>query len=162
MNLSLNNLQCKKCFNIWMIWMVVTHLLPLCFQRTAAAPLIQSGPLDTQPWTEPRTSMSSSSEADPSYENVDINQPRGSSSIPRGEQGSRDNQGVDTIYSIPITPASHVKFESSQNRAGHTDSETASTPDTAAEVQEQGGEQTETVYTLLQMPKNSQPHPEET
>lgn len=131
------------------LMMIVKHLLLPPFQQTATAPLILSGPLDTQPQTEPRTSTSSSSEAEPSYENVDIDQPRGSSSIPRGEQGSRDNQGVDTVYSIPIAPASRVKYENSKE---------ASTPETPAKVQEQ----TETVYTLLQMPKSSQPPPEET
>ncbi|XP_024866612.1 uncharacterized protein LOC108248451 isoform X2 [Kryptolebias marmoratus] len=132
--------------------------------NTSAALLIQSGPLETQTHSEPRVSTSSSSEAEPSYENVDMTQPRGGSSITRGEPGSWDIQGVDTVYSIPTATASCVKYSSSKGRAGNMSNEKALTSESATEDKEQRVPQIDTVYTVLQLPKNvtSQPHPDNT
>ncbi|XP_043954185.1 uncharacterized protein LOC122820680 [Gambusia affinis] len=76
-------------------------------EATSVAQLIQSGPLEAQQLSEPRASTSSS-EADPSYENVEANQPI-EIGVPRLEQVIGDSQGVETEYSVPRKAASCVQ-----------------------------------------------------
>lgn len=122
-------------------------------QETSAAQLIQSGPLETQPPSEPRVSTSSS-EADPSYENVETSQPR-ENSIPRNEQVFSESLMVDTVYSIPKKPASCIKSDKRNNPLANGKTQETLTSGSANVNEEQKLTQIESVYSVLQMPKNS-------
>ncbi|KAF7229937.1 uncharacterized protein [Nothobranchius furzeri] len=121
-------------------------------QGTSSALLIENGQLERQPRSGPRTSTSSSgSEADPSYENVDT-PGLGGSIVPGEGQDFREGQRADTIYSIPQAPVSRVKFERSKDTSVNKDEQTTS--ESATQNQDQSLTQADTVYTMLQMPKN--------
>ncbi|XP_006805542.1 uncharacterized protein LOC102799653 [Neolamprologus brichardi] len=99
---------------------------------------IQSQPISTLPSSQSRASTaSSSSDADPAYENADILQYSQTSS-PRQESHT-----VDTIYTLP-----GVKASSAGNNTQNT-SETAT-----VEEAQQRPTQVDTVYSVLQKPKN--------
>ncbi|PWA28842.1 hypothetical protein CCH79_00012821, partial [Gambusia affinis] len=119
-------------------------------EATSVAQLIQSGPLEAQQLSEPRASTSSS-EADPSYENVEANQPR-EIGVPRLEQVISDSQGVDTEYSVPRKAASCVQRDKKR------DENTQKTPASGrvSVNTDQSSTQTETVYSVLEMPKKSE------
>ncbi|XP_027893530.1 uncharacterized protein LOC114157044 [Xiphophorus couchianus] len=123
-------------------------------QETASvAQLIQSGPLETQQPSEPRASTSSS-EADPSYENVEANQPR-ETSDPRHEVIS-ESQGVDTVYSVPRKAASCVKRDKKQDALQDENTQKTSTSGCVNVNMDLSSTQTETVYSVLEMPKKSE------
>ncbi|XP_061566596.1 uncharacterized protein LOC133420784 [Cololabis saira] len=116
---------------------------------TAAAQLVENGPLETQPQSEPRVSTSSS-EAEPSYENVDVSQLR--SSGPRQEQDNWESQGVDTIYNVPRPVASGLKRDSRTNSAGlkNMQEQDPLILDSVTTNELQSPTDTETIYSLLQ------------
>ncbi|XP_005453242.1 T-lymphocyte surface antigen Ly-9 [Oreochromis niloticus] len=98
---------------------------------------IQSQPINTLPSSQSRASTaSSSSDADPAYENADVLQYSQSSS-PRQE-----SHPVDTIYTLP-----GVKSSSAGNNIQNT-AETAT-----VEEAQQRPTQIDTVYSVLQKPK---------
>lgn len=104
---------------------------------------IQSQPISTLPSSQSRASTaSSSSDADPAYENADILQYSQTSS-PREQINSMVSYTIDTIYTVP-----GVKSSSAGNNTQNT-SETA----TVEEAQQQPT-QVDTVYSVLQKPKN--------
>ncbi|XP_008426111.1 uncharacterized protein LOC103475913 [Poecilia reticulata] len=118
-------------------------------ESTCSAQLIQSGPLESQQPSEPRVSTSSS-EADPSYENVETSQPR-EISILVHEQGISE---VDTVYSVPRKAASCVKSDKKQDALQDENTQKTLTSGCADVNKDQSSTQTETVYSVLQMPKN--------
>lgn len=120
-------------------------------ETTSAAQLIQSGPLEIQSPSEPRVSTSSS-EADPSYENLETNQPR-ENSIPRHEQVFSESQMVDTVYSVPRKPASCIESDKRNDPLGNEKKQETLTSGSVNVNEEQKLTQTETVYSVLQMPK---------
>ncbi|XP_036002205.1 uncharacterized protein LOC118565668 [Fundulus heteroclitus] len=126
-------------------------------EPTPAAQLIQSGPLDTEQPSKPRVSTTSSTA---SYENVEIN-PSQESSIPRDVFG--DDPKVDTVYSIPRKAASCANSDSRKGALGEGNSQKALTSETLSGNKEESLTETDTVYSLVQMPKkglNSQHHQE--
>ncbi|XP_039901094.1 T-lymphocyte surface antigen Ly-9 [Simochromis diagramma] len=104
---------------------------------------IQSQPISTLPSSQSRSSTaSSSSDADPAYENADILQYSQTNSP--GEQiNSMASYTIDTIYTLP-----GVKSSSAGNNTQNT-SETAT-----VEEAQQRPTQVDTVYSVLQKPKN--------
>ncbi|XP_042069195.1 T-lymphocyte surface antigen Ly-9 [Haplochromis burtoni] len=104
---------------------------------------IQSQPISTLPSSQSRAStVSSSSDADPAYENADILQYSQTNSP--GEQfNSMASYTIDTIYTVP-----GVKASSAGNNNQNT-SETAT-----VEEAQQRLTQVDTVYSVLQKPKN--------
>ncbi|KAM4565287.1 uncharacterized protein V3H82_014315 isoform 1-T2 [Fundulus diaphanus] len=126
-------------------------------EPTSAAQLIQSGPLDTEQPSKPRVSTTSSTA---SYENVEINQSQ-ESSIPRDVFGV--DPKVDTVYSIPRSAASCANSDSRKGALGEENSQKALTSETLDGNKEESLTQTDSVYSLVQMPKkglNSQHHQE--
>ncbi|XP_030609309.1 SLAM family member 9 [Archocentrus centrarchus] len=118
-------------------------------QQTSTVHSIQSQPMGTLPPSQPRLSTgSSSSDGDPAYENADIIQLSQTSSPaagPREEMSSMDRHQVDTIYSFPDGNASSAN-------------NTQNTSEAAATVEEaQRPAQIDTVYSVLQKPKNLNP-----
>ncbi|XP_008295707.1 SLAM family member 9 [Stegastes partitus] len=122
--------------------------------RTRTAQVIQSQPVEARPQSEPRVSTSSSSsQAEPCYENVDVPQPNQTSS-PRVELGSKQSHQVDTVYSIlqmPKAAASLDKNDSSKDTRGHENREEGLTSIALDEAQ--SPIQVDTLYSVLQKPK---------
>ncbi|XP_041841638.1 uncharacterized protein LOC121640032 [Melanotaenia boesemani] len=115
---------------------------------TRAALLIPSGPLEMGTQSNPRVSTSSSSEAEPSYENVEMPQPR-EISIPIEQQFSWESKGANTVYSVPRRKDSRFKTDSGEESARHRNTQESVTLDATRHPT-----QTETVYCLLEKPKD--------
>lgn len=105
--------------------------------------VIHSQPGESTSHSEPRASAASSSQADPSYENVDAAQP-----------GSLESPPADAIYSIPDVLASEPKSSSSKKSEGRGNMEEASTSASAALDESQPDTGPDTVYCLLQRAKS--------
>lgn len=123
--------------------------------RTRNPRTIQSQPVEAPPQSGPRVSTSSSSQAEASYENVEVTQPNQTSS-PREELDSKQNNQVDTIYSIlqmPNAAACLGKSDSSSNTKGHKNQQEALTSESVALDEAQCSMQVDTVYSVLQKPK---------
>ncbi|XP_018532524.1 uncharacterized protein si:ch1073-220m6.1 [Lates calcarifer] len=126
-----------------------------CHQGQASTHLIQSQPDEVQPHPEPRVSTSSSSPAEPAYENVDPSQP--SWTHGPGEQlGAMSSQTVDTVYSV--LQATNVAASLGKSDTRRQEASTSQSVISEAEHPVQ----IDTVYSVLQKPKNmkSQHHQE--
>ncbi|XP_034713078.1 SLAM family member 9 [Etheostoma cragini] len=123
--------------------------------ETSTARTIQSQAVEAQP--VPRVSTSSSSQAEACYENVDPTQPCQTSSptiSQRDELGSQQSQKVDTVYSflqVPTVTSSLSKIDGSK---GHKNVQEALTSQYFPQEEAQHPAQIDTVYSVLQKPKN--------
>ncbi|XP_022078926.1 uncharacterized protein si:ch1073-220m6.1 [Acanthochromis polyacanthus] len=127
--------------------------------RPHAPEVIQSQPMEAHPLSEPRVSTSSSSQAEASYENVDITQPNQTSS-PREELGSKQSHEVNTTYSVVQRPKAATclgKSDNSNNTNGHENIQEALTSESVNVDEAQRSTHVDTVYTVLQKPKNLKP-----
>lgn len=124
--------------------MTIKHWFLCYFQTTAAAQLIENGPVEEQPQPERRVSTSSS-EGGASYENVDISQLRSSSPKPE-VQNSKEGQLADTIYSVPRPVGSYMKGDSGKA----TDSKVHKSTLTS---ESECSSPVDTVYSFLEKPK---------
>ncbi|XP_069014930.1 SLAM family member 7-like isoform X1 [Embiotoca jacksoni] len=123
--------------------------------RPFPAQEIRNPPTETQPRLESRVSTSSS-QAEASYENVDVAQ-FSRSSGPRQEQDWREIQTVDTVYStlqMPHAAASLGRSDSSSDGKGHEETPEAWTSDSVPLDEEQSPACVDTVYSVLQKQKN--------
>ncbi|XP_047431301.1 uncharacterized protein LOC125000002 [Mugil cephalus] len=102
--------------------------------------VIQSQPMGIEQQSGPRDSTSSSSQAEPSYENVDVTQQQQNGL--REDLCFMENQ-VDTLYSILQMPSKTPGHESIQ---GTLSSASASSDETKSPMQ------VDTVYSMLQKP----------
>ncbi|XP_032399919.1 uncharacterized protein si:ch1073-220m6.1 [Etheostoma spectabile] len=123
--------------------------------ETSTAQTIQSQAVEAQP--VPRVSTSSSSQAEACYENVDPTQPCQTSSPtigPRDELGSQQSQKVDTVYSFLQVPTVTPSLNKIDGSKGHKDVQEASTSQHFPQEEAQHPAQVDTVYSVLQKPKN--------
>ncbi|XP_023130815.2 uncharacterized protein si:ch1073-220m6.1 [Amphiprion ocellaris] len=121
-----------------------------------AAQVIQSQPMEDHPRSEPRISTSSSSQAEASYENVDVSQPNQTSS-PREELGSKQSHEINTTYSVVQRPKAATrlgKSDNSNDMKGHENIQEALTSESVDLDETQRSTHVDTVYTVLQNPKN--------
>ncbi|XP_044040826.1 uncharacterized protein LOC122870583 [Siniperca chuatsi] len=128
--------------------------------QTSSAQLTQSQPVEAQPQLVPRVSTSSSGQSEASYENVDAAQPSQTSSptiSPREELGSKQSQKVDTVYSVlevANVNASLGKSDGSKATKGHKKIQEALTSQSVTVDEAEHPTQIDTVYSMLQKPKN--------
>ncbi|XP_039996345.1 uncharacterized protein LOC120797114 [Xiphias gladius] len=124
--------------------------------HTSTIQLIQNQPVEEQPQPEPRVSTSSFSQAEATYENLDATQPSWTIS-PKDGLGSMPTQMIDTVYSVlhvpHVTPCL-VEHDSCRDTKGHETIEEASTSQPVAVDEAERHMQIDTVYSVLQRPKN--------
>ncbi|KAM7377141.1 hypothetical protein PAMA_013764 [Pampus argenteus] len=118
--------------------------------------LIQNQPAETQPQgSQHRTSVSSSTQADVTYENVESSNPTISSLPSRDESRSKQNQKTDTIYSFLQVPTVMASESDSSKDTKGCEKITGATASPSGPLNEAGHTmQIDTVYSVLQKPRN--------
>lgn len=146
------------CLKHWFFFLLLHY-----FQaQSSPAQLIQSQPGEAQVQPVRSDSTSSSSQAEAAYENVDAMQPSQTSSpniSPREEPGSKQSQKVDTIYCLLEAPNETSSLgKSDGSKAAKRDEKIRAASNSRSVTLDEAEQHTQidTVYSVLQKPKNLQ------